>query len=229
MPMGTEEEGVDVEEEEGVAVAVFKLGAGGPLTDKSIPQTQMDEVPGVASREVGGGGRVLILGNMLYLLPYPRAPPPPHVHRCHHCHRPQALLPLLPLPRVPALPLPRSLAIPLPPAPLPIPPPFPRAPLPRLVPSSWAYPRFLLPGVGRHQIILLMLKQDISTAASTIASAAGATSMGTASATVECDSLSRRAQMIILMDSRNAYVLLSRRAVCLFTMPHLLVYMLCLR
>ena len=72
-------------------------------------------------------------------------------------------------------------------------------------------------------------EQDISTAASTIASAAGATSMGTASATVECDSLSRRAQMIILMDSRNAYVLLSRRAVCLFTMPHLLVYMLCLR
>jgi hypothetical protein len=36
----------------------FELGAGGPLTDKSIPQTQMDEVPEVAeaSREVGGGG-----------------------------------------------------------------------------------------------------------------------------------------------------------------------------
>ena len=58
MPMGAEEEGVDAEEEEVVAVAVFKRGAGGPLTNKSSPQTQMDEVPGVAeaSREVGGGG-----------------------------------------------------------------------------------------------------------------------------------------------------------------------------
>ena len=37
-------------------------------------------------------------------------------------------------------------------------------------------------------------------AASAIASAAGATSMGTASATVEYDSLSPRAQMIILID-----------------------------
>jgi len=47
-------------------------------------------------------------------------------------------------------------------------------------------------------------EQDISTATSAVASAAGATSMGTASATVEYDSLSRRAhQMIILMD-RNA-------------------------
>jgi len=46
-------------------------------------------------------------------------------------------------------------------------------------------------------------EQDISTAASAVASAAGATSMGTASATVEYDSLSRRAQMIIPMD-RNA-------------------------
>ncbi len=45
--MEAEEEGVDAEEEEVVAVAVFKLGAGGPLTDKSIPQTQMDEVPEV--------------------------------------------------------------------------------------------------------------------------------------------------------------------------------------
>ena len=100
--MGTEEEGVDEEEEEGVAVAVFKLGAGGPLTDKSIPQTRMDEVPGVAeaSREVGGGGGVLILGNMLYLLPYPRHGRPHHLtctdaaiatghrqsRRCCHCH-----------------------------------------------------------------------------------------------------------------------------------------------
>jgi len=42
--------------------------------------------------------------------------------------------------------------------------------------------------------------QDISTAASAIASAAGAASMSTASATVEYDSLSRRAQMIILID-----------------------------
>ncbi len=58
MPMEAEEEGVDVEEEEVVAVAVFELGDDGPLTDKSIPQTQMDEVPEVAeaSREVGGGG-----------------------------------------------------------------------------------------------------------------------------------------------------------------------------
>ena len=46
-------------------------------------------------------------------------------------------------------------------------------------------------------------KQDISTAASAIASAAGTTSLGTASAAVEYDSLSCRAQMIILMD-RNA-------------------------
>ena len=46
MPMGTEEEGVDAEEEEVVAVAVFELGDGSPLTDKSIPQTQMDKVPG---------------------------------------------------------------------------------------------------------------------------------------------------------------------------------------
>jgi len=46
-------------------------------------------------------------------------------------------------------------------------------------------------------------EQDISTAASAIASTAGATSMGTAPATVEYNSLSRRAQMIILMD-RNA-------------------------
>jgi len=81
--MEAEEEGVDAEEaEEGVAVAIFELSADGPLTDKSIPQTQMDEVPRVAeaSREVGGGGGVLILGNMLYLLPYPRVPPPSHVH-----------------------------------------------------------------------------------------------------------------------------------------------------
>ena len=46
-------------------------------------------------------------------------------------------------------------------------------------------------------------EQDISTAASAVASAAGATSLGTASAAVEYDSLSCRAQMIILMD-RNA-------------------------
>ena len=60
MPMRAEEEGVDEEEEdedEVVAVALFELGAGGPLTDKSSPQ-MVDEVPGVAeaSREVGGGG-----------------------------------------------------------------------------------------------------------------------------------------------------------------------------
>ena len=56
--MEAEEEGVDTEEEEVMAVAVFGLGTGGPLMDKNIPQTQMDEVPGVAeaSREVGGGG-----------------------------------------------------------------------------------------------------------------------------------------------------------------------------
>jgi len=46
-------------------------------------------------------------------------------------------------------------------------------------------------------------EQDIATAASTVTSAVGATSMVTASATVEYDSLSRRAQMIIPMD-RNA-------------------------
>ena len=69
---------MDAEEEEVVAMALFELGAGGPLTDKSSPQ-MVDEVPGVAeaSREVGGGGVVLILSNMLYLLPYlARAPPP---------------------------------------------------------------------------------------------------------------------------------------------------------
>ena len=48
--MEAEEEGVEAEEEEVVAVAVFKLGAGGPLTDKSIPQTQMDKVPEVAGQ-----------------------------------------------------------------------------------------------------------------------------------------------------------------------------------
>ena len=45
-------------------------------------------------------------------------------------------------------------------------------------------------------------EKDISTAASAIASAAGTTSTGIASATVEYDSLSRRAQMIILMDRK---------------------------
>ena len=70
--MKAEEEGVDAEEEEVVAVALFELGAGGPLADKSSPQ-MVDEVPGVAeaSREVERGGGVLILGNMLYLLLYP--------------------------------------------------------------------------------------------------------------------------------------------------------------
>ena len=79
MPMRAEEEGVDEEEEDKVvAVALFELGAGRPLMDRSSPQIMVDEVSGVeASREVGGGGVVLILGNMLYLLPYPaRAPPP---------------------------------------------------------------------------------------------------------------------------------------------------------
>ena len=58
MPMEAEEEGVDTEEEEVVAVALFELCAGGPLMDKSIPQTQMDDVHKVAeaSREVGDGG-----------------------------------------------------------------------------------------------------------------------------------------------------------------------------
>jgi hypothetical protein len=53
-----EEEGVDAEEEEVVAVALFELGAGGPLTDKSSPQ-MVDKVPRVAeaSRDVGGGGK----------------------------------------------------------------------------------------------------------------------------------------------------------------------------
>jgi thioredoxin len=79
--MRAEEEGVDEEEEDedevvAVAVAHFELGAGRPLMDRSSPQ-MVDEVPGVeASRGGGGGGVVLILGNMLYLLPYPaRAPP----------------------------------------------------------------------------------------------------------------------------------------------------------
>ena len=34
MPMGAQEEGADAKEEEVVAVALFKQGAGGPLTDK---------------------------------------------------------------------------------------------------------------------------------------------------------------------------------------------------
>jgi len=68
---------------------------------------------------------VLILGNMLYLLPYPRAPPPPSPRvllppsqqaprlrlppspRAPMPPLPQVLPPLLPLPRLPALPLPR--------------------------------------------------------------------------------------------------------------------------
>ena len=47
--MGAEEEGVDTEEEEEevVAMALFDLGTGGPLTDKSSPQ-MVDEVPGMA-------------------------------------------------------------------------------------------------------------------------------------------------------------------------------------
>ena len=58
MPMGAQEEGTDAKEEEVVAVALFKLGAGGPLTDKRSSQ-MVDEVHGVAeaSREVGGGGK----------------------------------------------------------------------------------------------------------------------------------------------------------------------------
>ena len=57
MPMGAQEEGADAKEEEVVAVALFKLGTGGPLMDKSSSQ-MVDMVPGVAeaSREVGGGG-----------------------------------------------------------------------------------------------------------------------------------------------------------------------------
>ncbi len=55
--MGAQEEEADAKEEEVVAMALIKLGAGGPLTDKSSSQ-MVDEVPGVAeaSREVGGGG-----------------------------------------------------------------------------------------------------------------------------------------------------------------------------
>ena len=151
--MEAEEEGVDAEEEEVVAVAVFELGAGGSLMDKSIPQTQMVEVPGVAeaSREVGeGGGGV---DSRQYALPSALSTGTPTTSRA----------PMPPLPQAtgapPLLPLPGLLALPLPPVPSPIPPPFPRAPLPRLLPSSWAYPRFLLPGVGRHQIILLTLSR----------------------------------------------------------------------
>ena len=49
--MEAEEEGVDAEEaEEVVAVAIFELSADGPLSDKSIPQTQMDKVPKVAGQ-----------------------------------------------------------------------------------------------------------------------------------------------------------------------------------
>jgi hypothetical protein len=57
MPMGAQEEGTDAKEEEVVAVALFGLGAGGPLMDKKSSQ-MVDEVHGVAeaSREVGGGG-----------------------------------------------------------------------------------------------------------------------------------------------------------------------------
>ena len=88
MPMGAEEEGVDAEEEEVVAVALFELGADGPLMDKSSPQ-MVDEVPGVAD-----------------LLPYPWAPPPPS---------PQVLLP--PSQEVPRLRLPLSPCAQMPPLP----------------------------------------------------------------------------------------------------------------
>jgi len=44
---GGREEGVGAEAEEVVAVALFELGAGGPLMDKSSPQ-KVDKVPGVA-------------------------------------------------------------------------------------------------------------------------------------------------------------------------------------
>ena len=113
--MRAEEEGVDEEEEdedEVMAVALFELGAGRPLMDSSSPQ-MVDEVPGVeASR--GGGGVVLILGNMLYLLPYPaRAPPPrwsPRVLLPPSQQAPRLRLPPSPRPRAPMLPL--SLALP---------------------------------------------------------------------------------------------------------------------
>ena len=130
-------------------------------------------------------------------LPYPRVPPPPHVHRCHHCHRPQALPPLLPLPWVPVLPLPCFAGA---------------TTATGAIANTAAVSTgavfmgipSLPPPPGRQTSDhSLDAEQDISTAASAIASAAGATSMGTASATVEYDSLSRRAQMIILMD-RNA-------------------------
>jgi hypothetical protein len=64
-------------------------------------------------------------------------------------------------------------------------------------------PAVLPPPQGRQTYHPLDTEQDISTAASAVTCAAGATSTGTASAAVEYDSLSRRAQMIILMD-RNA-------------------------
>ena len=111
--MRAEEEGVDEEEEdedEVVAVALFELGAGRPLMDRSSPQ-MVDKVPGVAeaSREVGGGGVVLILGNMLYLLPYPaRAPPPrwsPRVLLPPSQQAPRLRLPPSPRPRAPMPPL----------------------------------------------------------------------------------------------------------------------------
>jgi len=38
MPMGAQEEGADAKEEQVVAVALFELGAGGPLIDKSSSQ-----------------------------------------------------------------------------------------------------------------------------------------------------------------------------------------------
>ena len=155
----------------------------------------------------------MILGNMIYLLPYPRAPPPPsprvllppsqeapRLHlppspRAPMPPLPQALTPLLPLPRVPVLPLPR------------------RSPGATIATGAIANTATISTGTFTTSAAIFMgvpalppprarqtsdhpldSEQDISMAASAIASAAGATSLGTASAAVEYDSLSCRAQ-----------------------------------
>jgi len=58
---GGREEGVGAEAEEVVAVALFELGAGGPLMDKSSPQ-KVEKVPGVAEASREGAAAAFSTG-----------------------------------------------------------------------------------------------------------------------------------------------------------------------